>query len=185
MSEPIGMGITIGGNLKRSDIEEFLNVLNNDIYDISGPGPDCDVDFPESGKVKNTWYGTSNYGECDDLKAFCESHGLAYIHNCSGSHDSTASISYWVPGMKEPRSEFATTDGVTVVEVSRIRPYLDLLLTVLKDGIESLPLLINDPNVNDVVTKALKSKKPYAVLEKEFKRILPPAIPKIPDLIIV
>jgi hypothetical protein len=60
-----------------------------------------------------------------------------------------------------------------------------MLLMILKDGIESLPLLINDPDVNEVVTKALKSKKPYAVLEKEFKRILPPVIPKIPDLIIV
>jgi hypothetical protein len=186
MSEPTGMSITIGGSLKHSNIGAFLEAFISSIDDNSGPGPDLAEDFPESGKVsKNTWYGTSNYGECDDLKAFCEEHGLAYRHDCSGSHDSTASITYWLPGMKEAKSTFATTDGVSVVEMDTIRPYLNMLLMILKDGIESLPLLINDPDVNEVVTKALKSKKPYAVLEKEFKRILPPIIPKIPDLIIV
>ncbi|MCX5884329.1 MAG: hypothetical protein NT096_00190 [Proteobacteria bacterium] len=186
MSEPTGLGITIGGSLKDSDIEAFVEALNYEMYDISGPGPDSAQDFPESGKVlKNTWYGTSNYGECDDLKAFCESHGLAYRHDCSGSHDSTATIAYWLPGMKEAKSTFATTDGCAVVEVDAIQPYLNMLLTIMKDGIESLPLLLNDPNLNGVVSKALKSKKPYTVLEKEFKKIIPPTIPKIPDLIIV
>jgi hypothetical protein len=87
--------------------------------------------------------------------------------------------------MKGARSDFATADGNAMVEADTIRPYLNMLLTIMKNGIESLPLLLDDPTVNGIVTKALKSKKPYAVLEKEFKRILPPVIPKIPDLIII
>ena len=180
MSEPIWMSIKIGGNLSKDLYEELTDLLKNTIAEVEW---DTIKKLPKN--VDNIFRGSSNYGECDDIKAFCETHNLSYIHKCEATAEYDASISYWVPGMKEPAHSKATQSGEAVVPVEAIRPYLNMLIQLVKEGLECIPLLINDSDVGNTVTKMLKSKKPYNVLEKEIKKLLPETLPNIPELTIV
>jgi hypothetical protein len=182
MSEPIWVTVTIGGTIKKADVPDLLGAIDEDINELSGPS------LKGSGKVEGPyWRGYANWGEIDSIKTFCEEHNLSYQHDCGATSEYNASVTYWLPGMKKEKWLQADSENTLVVPVESIRPYLDMLITIMKDGVESLPLFIEHSNerIKEIVTKALRSKKPHEVLEKEFKKILPEAIPKIPDLVIV
>lgn len=183
MSEPIWMSITIGGTITKKLYKELIGILKDEIReDVFHQTIDEIEDFPV--EVSNTFSGQSHYGECDDIKAFCEKHNLSYFHKCGGTEEYDTTISYWTPGMKEAKSDITLQSGDQVVTVKTIQPYLNMLTQIIKEGLPCLPLLLNDPIVGDTVTKMLKSKTPYIVLEKEIKALIPDPIPSIPELII-
>ena len=188
MSEPMGITITIGGSLRGSLLQNFFNAIKDDLDDIIGYTSKENIakeTDPTTGLVAcNTWNATANWGNCDDLKAFCVKHNLPYNHHCESNGEYNASIEYWLPGMKDPIVVTCDAEGHPVLNAEAIRPYLNMLISLVKGGLEQLPLMIHDEVIGTVVSKMLKSKKPYDVLEKEINRILP-VIPHIPDLIIV
>ena len=184
MSEPFGVSITIGGTIKFTDLEEFCDVIKEDMNEITGPtSPE---EFPVIGTVPcNTWYAQANWGDIDSLKAFCKSHNLPYKATCDPQGEYDGEIVYWIPGMKHVEILTMNGNGNSTILVDTIRPYTNMLITLVKGGLEQLPLLIHDEHVGPLVTKMLKSKTPYKVLEKALNSIIPEPVPAIPDLIIV
>jgi len=184
MSEYIGMSIEIGGDLPRNFIEEFLCIINNELSEITGPCSEADLK-DEAGKGAIQLIGSSNYGMCDNLTAFCRQHNLSYIHHCDAKYDLSAYNYFWVPGMKKSQAVASNQDGQMLILESDIRPICDLMLAVIKNGNEALPLFIGNDRLKCIVEKSLKNpKKLYELLVKEINHLLP-VIPVLPPFRIV
>jgi hypothetical protein len=179
MGESIGMKITIGGELPADLIEQFLTELKDDLYEITGPTTEAEL-RREAGKHPIDWFATSNYGECESLKSFCENNNLSYIHQCEAKYEYDGEVSYWIPGMKQEVSCKATQDGDLTVKVDQIRPLVLLLLEYAKMGDKALPLFISVDYLKDLVEKGLKYPKKFLPsLEKTLQKLLP-GTPNIP-----
>lgn len=185
MSEYMGMTITIGGTLPASLIEEFLKVINDELSIESGPSTEEDLRKGTKRKKKPIkWYAQSNYGQCDDLKAFCKEHGLSYVHTSSACLEYDGTLQYWIPGMEEEGLFSASQNEDPMISLDTIRPWVNLLLEYAKRGDDALPLFVTDKNegIIEVIEKGLKNSKDFLpALEKKLQSILP-EVPKLPPL---
>lgn len=180
MSEYIGMSIEIGGNLKAKLIPEFLEAINADITDLVGIDNSIKGIKAISG-TKLKLYGSSNFGECEDLKAFCENNNLSYIHSCEAKYEYDAEICYWEPGKKCEYRTNATQSGDELISMETIKPFIDLMLDYIKMGDAAFPLYIHHESLKPLIETSLKTtpKKFIKALEKKLKAVLPqfPVIP--------
>jgi hypothetical protein len=185
MSEPIGMSITIGGILKASKIEEFLDTIQEDISDIS-EGPTTETDLRNDVGNPITWNGIAHYGLCNDVFAFCENNKLSYKHYCEAKSGYDAGTSFWKPGMKEARALTSNANADTLVRVEAIKPICDLLLSLAEQGKTALPLFIGHDEYMDTLVELGMSKSYKALLRKINKDLndLLPTVERIPNFII-
>jgi hypothetical protein len=183
MSEPIGMSIEIGGNLPDSLVEEFMSKLTNEISESTGPDTAKGL-RATAGKKTIKWYGISDFGEVDNLKAFCKHHDLSFIHHSEAKYEYDASIDFWIPGMKEIEVLNSTQDGDVMISATAVRPLCDFLLDYAQNGPKILPLYINVSGMKKIAEAGLK--KPAKALELIRKRIqtLLPVEPTLPPFII-
>ena len=175
MSEYMGMTIEIGGTIHAQYIPEFLKRINDDLTDINGPSTEEEL-RKIAGKKSITLYAQSNYGECDNLKAFCREHGLSYIHTCQANDEYDGSYVYWEPGMDDEEGSSATQAGDMTVRVNHVRPLVILLLEYAKKGDRILPLTMNDEHdgIKRAVEKGLKNPTEFLpTLEEELLKALP------------
>jgi hypothetical protein len=182
MSEPIGMSITIGGILKASKIEEFLNVIQ-DISDIS-EGPTTETDLRKAVGNPITWNGISHYGICDAVFAFCENNKLSYQHHCEAKYEYDASTSFWRPGMKEARAMASNANADTLVRVEALKPICDLLFSLAEQGKTALPLFLNQDNLTELVELGSRNYKAMLKRIKKTLNDLLPTVESIPNFII-
>jgi hypothetical protein len=183
MGESIGMDIEIGGSLPARLIDSLLDQVQEEIHDISG-GPTTKKKLLKWPGATVKWFGTSNYGECNELKCFLESYKIGYIHHCCASDEYNASITYWTPGKKYVDS-IASQEGKSLVAVDAVKPICDLMLAIIKDGPKALPLFIGNASVEKIVEEGLRNpKKLYNILKKEIDSFLP-TIPDLPDFRVV
>lgn len=192
MSEYIGMSIEIGGELPAKKIEDLLTAIGDDLSDItmSANGPTTVEDLKAQSGMTAKWYGRSDYGECDALKAFCEKNKLSYVHRCDSTDEYDASIGYWTPSMKAEKRMNSDQHGSEMIQNSAILPYIKLLLALAKDGTNALPLFLNiegdeAEELKEIVEAGLKgsTKKMFNKLEKRLNDLLP-LVPTLPPLII-
>lgn len=200
MSEYIGMSIEIGGELPAKKIEDLLTAIGDDLSDItmSANGPTTVEDLKAQSGMTAKWYGRSDYGECDALKAFCEKNKLSYVHRCDSTDEYDASIGYWTPSMKAEKRMNSDQHGSEMIQNSAILPYIKLLLALAKDGTNALPLFLNieagkipykfcdeAEELKKIVEIGLKgsTKKMFNKLEKQLNDYLP-LVPTLPPLTI-
>lgn len=181
MSEPMGMSIEVGGELPASLIEELIEWVGSELNDISS-GPMSVQEFRAEAGSPIKWYGVTNYGECDDLKAWLERHNLTYEHFSEAKYEYDASLMWWRPGMKKETRTAANQEGGISVDEAVIRPVIEILLAVAK-GRRDLPLLIGKYD-DELLEKCIKyPKRALGYVEKELRKVLPePMI--VPPLII-
>jgi len=175
----MGLTIEIGGELPANLIDEFLQAFNEECYDITGPTTKSGL-RKEAGKTSIKWYAMANLGECDDLKAFCKEHKLGYIHHTSASDEYNASLSYWIPGMKNETYIQSNQDSDAVVNIYEIKPMVDFLLEYAKIGKNAIPLFVGTKGLEDIIEKC--SKRPgriHQILKKKINQLLPgePTLP--------
>jgi hypothetical protein len=179
MSEPIGMSISIGGTLPANLLDEFLSAVKDEISDVN-EGPLTIEDLKaEAGNGSITWQGTSNYGLCQDLTKFCREHNLSYNQSSDAKDEYDATMEYWVPGMKDPVSLETNAEGRLRVDATKVRPLMDLLLSLLKNR-DSLATFIGVEGLESIVEKGLKKPSTlHAILKKHIDKLLPvpPSIP--------
>lgn len=177
MSESMGMSIQIGGTLPRKYYKDLLQAVEDELSEASH----------EMSKGIFRADGISNWGECDDLKSFCQKHKLAYIHNSDPKYEYDATIAYWTPGLKKEERFLTTANREEIVLVDDVKPLMELLLACIKIGPKALPLFINNPKLKHIINPALKKKKSdkdlIKMLEKEITGILP-TIPDLPPFIL-
>jgi hypothetical protein len=181
MGEPTNMSIEIGGTLDASKFDDLIAALKSDVYEFWQ-----EPELPhKEGTI--TWEGISNYGECDEVRAFCENHDLSYVHDSEAGSEWDASTYYWAPGMKEVLYIKGDRDNDPIVNVSIIKPYTDLLLATSRKGQAALPLFINSSNgdLKELVKKGLTMKfdKFLVQLQKKLDKLLP-GIPDLPPFIL-
>lgn len=188
MSEYIGMNIKIGGELPSDKIEDLLTAVKDDLSEITGPTTEQEL-RSQSGKITG-WDATSDYGECDDLKAFCQKNKLGYIHRCDSTGEYDASVAYWIPGMKTETRMNSDQHGSEMIQNSAIKPYITLLLALARDGTKALPLFINiegdeEDELKKIIEIGLKgtTKMMFNKLEKRLNELLP-LVPDLPPFII-
>jgi hypothetical protein len=183
MSEPMFMTICIGGELPARLIGDFLHTFDEECAEITGPTTEEGL-RKEAGEAAIKWYATANYGECDDLKAFCKKHKLGYEHYVETGSECNASLSYWVPGMKNEICLQANQDSDAVVDIDEIKPVVNLLLEYAKIGKDAIPLFVGAKGLEDIIEKC--SKKPgqtLQIIEKKINQLLP-GEPKLPPFTI-
>jgi len=185
MSEDLGMYIEVGGELTEEQAKELIEIVTGEFINFED-GPDT------LGKLRKAagtgpvrWSGTSNYGMADDTVAFCLANKLPYIHHSDAKYDYDAETRYWFPGMKQFESVLETADRDTVVLVRVIRPLIELLLSIAKDGVNALPLSIGRGLDEKLIERCIKHpKKAMGYIEKEVRKEVIPGIPQLPPLII-
>jgi len=179
MSEPISMSIRIGGELPAILIEEFISEIADEIFDLyEGPTTEQELRKETNGIIK--WAGQANYGECSGIKSFCKEHNLSYIHHCEAVCEYEASISFWVPGMKEEQDIASSQACDPVIRITTIKPYIDLLIEYAKLGDAALPLFIGNEGLGDLIEKSLKQpKKALELIKRQLRKLLPmePTLP--------
>lgn len=174
MSNAIDMSITIGGSLKASCIQEFLDTIQKEISEITeGPLTKSDL-RAEAGKPIQ-WRGMSRYGLCDNLFAYCQKHKLTFQHYCSPSSEYDATSAFWKPGMKEPRTMASNANADTLVRVEAIKPICDLLLSLAEQGKAALPLFIGHDEYMDTLVEL--GAKNYKAMCKKIKKDLNDLLP--------
>jgi hypothetical protein len=179
MSEPIGISITIGGELPAPLIERLLNAAEDQIEDIS-EGPTSMKDLRAANGKTLRWQGLANYGDVSNLMTFCEKHKLSFIYHCEGKYEYCAEISFWVPGMKHRLSVQSDQSGNWLADTNKIRPLAELLLGLAKDGYKILPAFLTRPGLEDLVENGLKyPSRLIPSIEELIRRLLPekPTIP--------
>lgn len=186
MAEYMGMTFTFGGELPAGLLKEFTKAISDDLSEINGPSDEEGLRKEAKRKKPIKLYAMSNYGECDDLKAFCKEHGLGYIHTSEASTEYDGYIKYWVPGMKEEVSHFSTQGGDPTLPVETIHPLVVLLLEYAKKGKDILPLFISnkDEGIKEVVEKGLKDAKKFLPALEEKLQSLLPEVPELPPFTI-
>jgi len=179
MSEPIGMSITVGGRLSAEVAKKLLAMVAEDLTEYTGPSTLGQLKAL-SGKNAVTWTGVSNYGECDGVKALCETRGLSYIHHCDAKYEYNASISWWTPRMKLAQQVESNQEEDCMVNAVDIKPLVDFCLDLAVFGAEALPLHIHrNKSLDRIIEKSLKKGNAVAVislltlLRKEFDKLLP------------
>lgn len=166
--EEIGMSIEIGGTLPRKLINDFLSLSVDDSGAPSTPETLAQWHGPTAITQSTVrWEGTTNFGECHELKAFLRKHRLSYIHRCNANDEYDASIEYWLPGLKKPVSLPSNQDGCPVVQVCAIEPLINLILKAAW---------------NPVPHKTLANPQ-LARLEKQIRKLLV-HVPTLPPLTI-
>lgn len=183
MSEPIGMAISIGGTLPTNLLEEFIDLIKDEISDVN-EGPLTVEDLKtEAGTTCLNWQGTSNYGLCPALTKFCRKHKLSYHQSSDAKDEYDASVEYWVPGMKESVSLETSSDGDLRVRANEVRPVCDLLISLIENP-DSLPTFIGVEGLKDIIEKSLKNPKSLMkLLKKKINKLLP-VPPSLPPFII-
>jgi hypothetical protein len=183
VSEPIGMNIEIGGNLPANLILEFLNVLRDNLADLTGPCTEKSL-RAESGKSSIKWFAVPNYGECDEVKEFCRKHDLSYIHHIEAKYEYDAELHVWTPDMKEELDLNSTQDGEVMVNATAVRPLCDLLMEYIKIGPKAFPLYINVEGMKRIAEAGLKSPARGLVAIRKRIQTLLPVEPTIPPFVI-
>ncbi len=184
--EPIGMVISIGGNLPADLVPQLLRKIEVDLTEIIGPTSAAELRKEIQDKAPISWTAVSHYGNCENLKAFCRKHGLGYIHTREAKDDCNGEVSHWVPGMKTEIIHSANQGGDIVVHLHQIKPIVELLLDYAKQGDKALPLHINDDNedVQEIIEKSLKHPRKFLPeMEKMIKAFLP-TLPELPPFTI-
>ena len=182
MSEPINLTIDVGGELPANLINEFIAALENNCSDIIGPTTDNELRQVSGKPVR--FYAISNYGECDDLKVFCKKHKLGYVHHVDATNEYNASLSYWVPGMRNETCLESNKESDIVVNTNEIKPVIELLLEYAKIGKDAIPLFIGNKDLTDIIEKCCKKPgRTLQIIEKRINKLLP-GEPKLPPFII-
>lgn len=128
------------------------------------------------------WGMTTNYGECDDIKAFCVQNALSYEHYYSSGPEWDAGRKYWVPGMKEELSVQDSEESGEVISIQKVRPLFNLLVAVGKEGKGILDSFKGDEEVKRFVQIGKRSlPQMYTAIEKRINNIMPvpPVIPPL------
>lgn len=164
--------INLSGKLSWNEYIKLRQIIAKDIKEESTghyiyPNPNTIINVP------NQFCGEALFGECPNIKSFCRKHKIAYEHYTEPSGGYDGSVSWWKPGIKKEIKLGATADGDAFISVSFIRPYIEMLIQLVKDGLKCLPLLMNNPDIGKVVAKMLESKNPYKILEKELNTLIP------------
>jgi hypothetical protein len=191
MSEYIGTTFEVGGPISVKDLKGFLEILKDEVSEITGPLTLAEFrSAVKKGSVLNRalggvkWYGTSNYGLCDNLEEFCKEHTISFIRTCEGKYEYNGTTSYWLPGMKEIVEIESDQDVEPVVKINEIRPICDLLLALTRMGPKALMTFVGVKEVKDLVEKGLrKPAKALALIEERIHELLP-VVPTLPPVTI-
>jgi hypothetical protein len=184
MSELIRMSIEIGGTFPASLADKFLNLVNEDLFDISDGYTKEELlnQDPEDCVFIS---GTANYGLCHRVFKFCAEHNLTYVHNAEAMGDIDAEATYWEPGMEEAINFKTDSSKDPIIKVSDIEPLLDLMCALISKDQEALPLFLNDPATGDLVKIGLESPEKFSIALKErIDSIIPDKPPKVPPFLL-
>lgn len=79
MGDRTSVQMKIGGQLKRSLVQEFIDAATADGMGLEwGNGPDLEEEHFPAGACLVLTGNEINYANCDELEAFCRKHGLQY-----------------------------------------------------------------------------------------------------------
>lgn len=122
--------ITIGGKLKRSLVAGLAEAIEaegfGDNYE-SMPLNEIEAVISEAaskGECITVGNNDQPWGNCDDLKAFCQEHGLAYCHTFDAHYEWSPGVFFWEPGMAAPREWIGNQDGYPLIGAAEIRKAL-------------------------------------------------------------
>jgi len=128
MSEMIGVTFTVGGNIPVGLVKELLALTPE-----SGPS---EQDILEGLGEPAVFDGAENYGNLDDLKAFCRVNKLSYMHHTDAMNEYSSDTEYWKPGMVVPVVVSSDQGGRFMVSMKESRELCNRILRVARQGLD-------------------------------------------------
>ena len=113
--------ITIGGSLRRNDMDRFCREAEIRTDEIA--------DFIEDGRFVRE-DGEARYGRFEDLEKLCRELGLPYIRQSDGRYEYSPEYSFWTPGMDSPVSVLLDHGANMTAAMDDVRA----ALAVLREG---------------------------------------------------
>lgn len=160
MGEYVWTSISIGGKGSHALIVDELPGAV--AINFSGDGCGASIDEVIAGALANrtsaTFQGECNFGQAEELTAFCRENGLAYhLSYAAVSGQFDAGLEYWAPGMAAPETESASDDGEPMANLSWLqdqakagKTLADVLAALQPADVSNVPALEPD----DLVTRA-------------------------------
>lgn len=146
MGERIATTLTLGGKVKRADAEELIELLGQYdfwVNDGANYGVPLTVDLLLLDQLRAD---EVNYGQIDDVIAFCHENDIAYEHWVEDCQGAPPLMYRWVPGMDAPKLT-SCVEGEPAIPISRILEVENLvdgfakLIAEAKAWTKSLPPL--------------------------------------------
>lgn len=129
MGEMTWTSVCVGGAIPQNLIDELAEIVEEEFSDLE----DFDiVDAIEAGKSV-IFVGNVNYGNPEELLAFCHKHDLPYWHWFdSGRGQWSSMINVWRPGWDEPAREvFSNTEYEPLVGLKDIAEFGSVAVLML------------------------------------------------------
>lgn len=172
MADKFYSSFNIGNNISKENFYSIIAVLNetceeNNYFDIE----DCLSD----GFINAS--GWMTFEDYQEIISKLQKLNLTYIATIDPKDEYEGFTTYSIP----PHVGNIQSDmnRHPVIRISEIRPYVDLLMDLIKNGTQCLPLYIN----NDIVSETVKEMmaKPDKALEI-LQSLIDHNVPKIPTL---
>lgn len=100
MAEDTWTSIEIGGAIPQNLIATLVDLVEEDFGDLECAPEDAIHDALRDKKSVN-FTGNVNYGNPDQICAFCQDHGLSYWLWCDDGYEWSSLIKVWRPGYEE------------------------------------------------------------------------------------
>lgn len=111
MTEMIWTTMHIGGALPENRIEALTEAVHSDFSEHTADSPDHGHEDAIEEKRSVCFQGYVNYGDPDEVVAFCWQHDLPYwLHFEAKGGVTDGGIQVWAPGMEKALEETATSE---------------------------------------------------------------------------
>ena len=131
MSEPTWTTMHIGGALPLNRIEELIEAIDGDFYEMAG---DCSIGAVKAAAdeaASMCVQGQVNHGNPQGVIAFCRANGLPYWLHFDAGYEWDSGIQIWKPGNEKEDECPASAQGYTpTVDLSTLRIWAKAGLTL-------------------------------------------------------
>lgn len=105
MTEMTYTTVHIGGAIPQNLIGELEELISESFHDLYSDEPNVEAAITAGTSFEVT--GNVNYGNPEEVIAFCHEHNLTYWHWCDSGCEWSSHIVIWCPEMKGKTSEVA------------------------------------------------------------------------------
>jgi hypothetical protein len=178
MAERFYTELRIGGSISEENLTTVLDLIGDkfetgtfereDVIKIKFIKAEGDVDFEEFQEIEAALYKKN----------------LTFEFTMYPRDDYPGILLYNYPDLNMSGQTNSDGKGYPIIRLDSIRPLINLIMGVLKEGTNTLAKHINNDTTKDLVTKLLSNPDDLIpILEKELNQVLP-ELPEIPELII-
>lgn len=179
MSENFYVDLEVGGTISQANATTVLDIINDNFEDGTF---NINFDNPIDDKMEGS--GWISYNEYQEIEEKLREMNVTFTLTMSPKEDYVGIKCYNFPELNLSGETSADNNGHPYIRNSNIRPVLDLMMDLIKDGSKALPTHINNETTKELVKSILENPDNMIPILDNHISILAPDIPDVPKLII-